>query len=123
MKVYDNQFKPRQKPNNFHAESTHGTVKLSTDSGLQVDASCKVNTDFPGQIRPGNNYTNPRLAPWKLGFMQVRVVETCWAYYRGVEPNHGCVLRDMSPGPGEEVWRDFDHATGDVFFEGARSAR
>jgi hypothetical protein len=118
VKIDKIQLHPDHLPDEFKAEApSQGAVELSA-TPIQVTASCTANLDFPGQVMPQGNYANPRLAPWKLGFMQAQIEETRWAYYRGVESNHGCLLSDSSAGPDDQVHRDFDKKSDTVFYEG-----
>ena len=69
-----------QQPKNFQASFAQGTVRASC-SALQVDATCTV---LASGASP-SPAPNPRFAAWKLGFMQLRILETSWAYYRGAQ--------------------------------------
>jgi hypothetical protein len=87
------QLRVDRKAAHFRAEASGGTVQLVA-SPLQVSARCQVEPDFSYRIAPEDfmSRTSPRDAPWKLGFMQVQILETAWAYYRGAQSADGCQL-------------------------------
>jgi len=111
-----------QKPGRFRAEASGGTVSMSA-SPLQVTARCQVQADGSYSTTPADltRSTNPRFAPWKLGFMQVQILETAWAYYRGAQSDQGCVLNDTSSRRQLTICRDYDRSLGTVWYEGSTS--
>lgn len=91
-----------------------GAVRLALSPTFQVTA--KVTTEG-APPRGASGISDPRLAPWKLGFMQARILETNWAYYRGAQSSEGCVLNDHSAGATLQICRDYDQRSGTVWYE------
>ena len=108
----------RQRPEAFEAVASGGDIELTTASPLQVTARCKVGDATYTPPPPGPaQYVDPRLAPWKLGFMQVQILEIAWSYYRGVQDNDGCVLNDLAGQRSLTVCRDYDRGNGTIWYE------
>ncbi len=110
-----------QKPRDFRMDPLGETLRLAA-SPLQVTATCRLHADASLARPTPSNYSvrpSPRTAPWKLGFMQVQILETLWVYYRGAQPEHGCVLNDFSAYRREKICRDYDPSTGTVWYEGS----
>ncbi len=105
-----------QRPGNFRASYVAGAVRPKA-SPIQVDAACTIKDDGKGTP----NSANPRLASWKLGFMQARVLETNWAYYRGASPSDGCQLHDKVARQAVPICRDYDPALNHVWYEVSRN--
>ncbi len=110
-----------QKPERFRAVVEKGAVSL-VSSPMQVTARCVIAAD-PQGLRPPKLApdTKPRTAPWKLGFMQIQVFETAWAYYRGAEKGLGCVLNDKAAKRELKVCRDYEPDYGVVWYEGSKN--
>ena len=111
-----------QKPGSFRAAASGGAVTMAA-SPIQVTARCQVHADASYQITPAALAcrANPRFAPWKLGFMQLQILETAWAYYRGAQRDHGCVLNDTSARRQLQICRDYERSLGTVWYEGSNN--
>lgn len=111
-----------QTPGNFRAEVSGDAVYLRA-SPIQVTARCRVDADATFQAAPANltSRTDPRLAPRKLGFMQVQTLETLWAYYRGTTNAEGSLLNDWSARRQQQICRDYKPSLGTVWYEGSAS--
>ena len=124
MRVDDAQIQLRvdRKPAHFRAEASGGAVQMVA-SPLQVSARCQVEPEFSYRIAPDDfmSRTSPRDASWKLGFMQVQILETAWAYYRGAQSADGCQLNDTAARRSSKVCRDYDRSSGTVWYEGSKS--
>ena len=109
-----------QRPRDFRAAASGDGVRLIA-SPLQVTARCQVDADASYQITPATpiSRTNPRLAPRKLGFMQVQILETSWAYYRGAQRDEGCVLNDTFSRRQLQICRDYERSLGTIWYEGS----
>jgi len=109
-----------QRPGNFRAVSSAGVVGLLA-SPMQVTAQCQVTPDPSSQALLAylHGGGGPRSAPWKLGFMQLQILENSWAYYRGAQGSQGCVLNDISSQRQTQICRDYDRSLGTIWYEGS----
>jgi hypothetical protein len=105
-----------QRPSAFRAEVQRDIVRLIA-SPFQVTANCSV-TGAPISLPP-SALTNPRNSPWKLGFMQLQVLEVQWAYYRGLQSSDGCLLNDYASGRSLDLCRDYNRMSGTPWYEGS----
>jgi hypothetical protein len=105
-----------QQPGNFQVVHVGGDKVELKGGPFQVTAKCTV---LNGGATPGGGSFNPRTAPWKLGFMQARVLETNWAYYRGTSEGQGGVLVDNVANQSVAICRDYDRGLGHVWYEGS----
>lgn len=120
MRVDDSkiQLTLKQRPKNFQVAYIGGGVVSPSCGPIQVDAACTVLAAGGSPVKA----SNPRTAPWKLGFMQARILETNWAYYRGAQPGDGSVLVDKVARQSLRVCRDYEPADLHVFYEGSATA-
>jgi hypothetical protein len=107
-----------QRPRAFQAQYRMGNVEL-IGGPFQVTAKCTVHRGGATGPVAGRGPVNPRSAAWKLGFMQVRVLETNWAYYKGAQPQAGSALFDKAVGQRLGICRDYDSSSGHVWYEGS----
>jgi hypothetical protein len=119
MKVDDKNIRLvlKQKPDDFQVTYAGGAAVEPSCGPIQVDATCTI---LPDGGSP-TNVTNLRLAPWKLGFMQARSLETQWSYYRGSQESDGCVINDKVSKQAQGICRDYDRGLGHVFWEGSKN--
>ena len=104
-----------QRPTLTAATAAGGFRMDST--AFQVTARCRI--EDGGAASSTSAFTNPRLAPWKVGFMQLQVLEVSWAYFRGVGSSDGCVLNDKVARRTDTVCRDYEPGAGVVWYEGS----
>lgn len=114
MKVTKLELKPYKKNLPVQVAKEAGGVRLTLGPTLQVNATCKAEGPAP---RGAAAVTDPRAAPWKLGFMQARVAETRWSYFRGKKETEGCVLLDQSAPPTLKICRDYEPRAQTVWYE------
>ena len=107
-----------QKPGHFGARA-EGEKVIMFASPLQVRAQCQVDagSSYTIPVSPLVCSANPRFAPWKLGFMQVQVLENSWVYHRGAQRDDGCVLLDLSARRELKICRDYEPSLGTVWYE------
>jgi hypothetical protein len=103
-----------QRPHKFWVELGNEKVGVRC-SDLQVNAQCQINANS-SFVPDLFCLSNPRLAPWKLGFMQIQILETAWAYYRGEQDDHGSAIIDLAAGR-SKICRDYKPGIGTVFYE------
>ncbi|MBM3759497.1 MAG: hypothetical protein FJW36_04545 [Acidobacteria bacterium] len=103
-----------QRPSSFRVEVNGDRVSLVA-SPLQVTAKCDV-TGAESELATEARL-NPRNAPWKLGFMQLQLMEVQWVYYRGLQSSEGCVLNDFSAKRDTTICRDYDRMSGTPWYE------
>jgi hypothetical protein len=110
-----------QKPGNFQVTYVGGDKVELKGGPIQVTAKCTVLNGgaLPGGAGGMQPAPNPRTAPWKLGFMQARILEVNWAYYRGMRESDGGVLVDNVANQPVKICRDYDRGIGDVWYEGS----
>ncbi len=65
--------------------SVNGGVLTFGTSDIQADADCLILPEKSGEVLP---------AGWKLGFIQLQLAETNWAYYKGRTEAEGAVFVD-----------------------------
>jgi hypothetical protein len=104
-----------QHPTKFAAKKEGSNVDLQGGQ-FQVTATCTVRGDG-GAAAAGAGRVDPRRAPWKLGFMQLRILETQWAYYRGQRDGDGSVLIDHVANQAVGICRDYDPQLGHLWYE------
>lgn len=109
----------RPKHHQFATAISGGSVHM-TAAPFQVTAQCRVEVD--PHYMPPSPPISPRSAPWKLGFMQVQILETQWAYYRGIESTHGCVLNDLAKHRIPGIVRDYEPSFRTVWYECSKNA-
>ena len=109
-----------QRPRQFVANTTPREVTM-TSTPFQVDVRATVHADASVPPLSGGPVSrqNPRNARWKLGFMQVQILENAWAYYRGARPSDGCVFDDLSGFRSERICRDYSPLSNTEWYEGS----
>ncbi len=109
-----------QRPAQFAAVVSANKVMM-TSSPFQLNARATVLADASYQPTAGGAVSrlNPRNARWKIGFMQVQILENAWAYYRGAQSNDGCVIDDLSGFRSEKICRDYAPLSNTEWYEGS----
>lgn len=124
MRVIDSTIQPSLdlSPGAFSAVQDAGVVTV-TASQIQVSARCKATATDPSETDSQTHgpSIHPRFAPSKVGWMQIGILETNWAYYKGMTESDGCVLNDFTMASGSRLHRDYDRMSGAVWYEATKN--